>query len=182
MILSNKDDILDRVLRSYEGYFDIEKCNEQDIPLVAKCQFHVHNKKYVLIKKATLWEADANEYVYIFKVDNLTKDIFNKCKNYAYDYGMRLIEPKPGHMYSYITTIFICDSCEKEAEKLITKCNLYKSFKFSFYGWMDFHTACIDVNDNKIFGNKASKNTTKFLKDLLIKKSSTLHKKNKEYC
>ena len=65
MILSNKDEVLRKVLRSYEGYFDIEECNDQNIPLVAKCKFHVHNKKYVLIKKATLWEADANEYVYI---------------------------------------------------------------------------------------------------------------------
>ncbi len=182
MVLSNKNEILKKILKSYEGYFDIDECNETDIPLAATCQLHVHNKKYVLIKKATLWEADANEYVYIFKVDNLTKDIFNKCKDYAYDYGMKLINPKPGHMYSYITTIFICDSCEKEAEKLITKCNIYKSFKFSFYGWMDFHTVCIDINNNMIFGNKGGKNTVKFFKDLLLGKTSNFYKKSKEFC
>ncbi len=181
MILSNKDEVLRKVLRSYEGYFDIEECNDQNIPLVAKCKFHIHNKKYVLIKKATLWETDSNEYVYIFKIENLTKEIFNKCKDYAYNYGMKLIDPKPGHMYSYITTVFICDSCEKEAERLLTKCNLHKNFKFSFYGWMDFHTVCININDNKVFGNNGGKNTTKFFKNLLIK-TNRFHKKSREYC
>ena len=35
--------------------------------------------------------------------------------------GMKVINPKPGHMYSYITTIFVCDTCDEETEKLNKK-------------------------------------------------------------
>ena len=151
LLLSEKNNILDRILKSYEVYYDIEKYESKSLPLVAKCEFHVHNEKYVLSQKAQLWATDANEYVYIFKVDNLNADLFIKCKNFAYENGMKFINPKSGHMYSYITTIFICDSCDKESEKLIKKTKITKNFKFSLHGWMDFHIACIDIGKNSIY-------------------------------
>ena len=71
LLLSDKDSILDKILRSYEIYYDVEKFQDQSLPLVAKCEFHVHNEKFVLSQKAQLWSTDANEYVYIFKINNL---------------------------------------------------------------------------------------------------------------
>ena len=174
MLLSHdKDKILEKILRSYESYYDIENCQENDVPLVAKCEFHVHNEKFVLTKKAKLWDADANEYVYIFKTNNLTNELFTKCKDFAYTNGMNLINPKPGHMYSYISAIFICDSCDEEAERTLKKCKIFKNFKFSIHGWMDYHTTCINLDKSKIYGNKGARGTTKFLEDLLIERSST---------
>lgn len=170
LALSNTKDIVSKILQSYEVYYDIEKCINKQIPIVAKCEFHVHNQKYVLVKKATLWEANSNEYVYVFETDNLTKDIFIKCKDFAYEDGMKLINPKPGHMYSYITTLFICNSSEEGVDKLIKKCKIFKNFKLSLLGWMDFRTCCLDINAHKIYGNKSAKDTTKFLKTLFNKK------------
>lgn len=182
LLLSDKDIILDKILRSYSTYYDVEKYDSRKDPLVAKCEFHVHNEKYVLTKKAQLWSSDANEYVYIFKMNSLTKDDFIKCKDYAYENGMKLINPKPGHMYSYITTIFICDTCEKEAERLLKKCKITKNFKFSLHGWMDFHISCINISENKICGNKSGNVTSKFLKEIFSKKKSISRKLHKEYC
>ena len=53
LLLSEKDIILDKILRSYEVYYDIEKCENESLPLVAKCEFHVHNEKYVSFSKST---------------------------------------------------------------------------------------------------------------------------------
>lgn len=178
LIKESKDEIIKQILRSYEVYFDVEKCEEKDIPVIARCKFHVHNERYVLVKKAKLWDFNSNEYVFIFKLDELTKDIFIKCRNYAYEEGMKLIDPKPGHMCSYITSVFICDSCDTDTQKMIKKCNIHKNFKFSFYGWMDYHTACINISNNKIFGNRSGKDTTKFLKNLL--NNSTILNKTTE--
>ena len=183
LLLSNKDEVLDKILRSYSTYYDIKKYDNEDTPLVATCEFHVHNEKYVLVKKAQLWETDANEYVYIFKMDNLTEELFTKCKDYAYEEGMKLINPKPGHMYSYITTLFICDTCDEKAQKLMKKCKITKNFKFSLHGWMDFHISCININANKIYGNKSGNVTSKFLKEIFNdKKSKKTKKLNKEFC
>ena len=128
-----REELLERMLKGYQAYFDIERYEEREdaLPLMAHCRFYVHSEKYVLVKKAKLWDADSNEYVYIFSVPELTKEIFERCKDYAYEEGMKLIDPKPGHMYSYITPVFICDTCTKEAEVPHLQ-------KFSFFVvWMD---------------------------------------------
>ena len=136
LLLSDKDSILDKILKSYEIYYDVEKCQDQSLPLVAKCEFHVHNEKFVLSQKAQLWSTDANEYVYIFKINNLNEELFLKCKDFAYEDGMKLINPKSGHMYSYITTIFICDTCDENCEKLMKKTKISKNaivFAIAFF-------------------------------------------------
>lgn len=181
LLCSNKDDILDKILKSYKIYYDVKKIKNESLPLEATCEFHVHNEKYVLSKKAQLWSTNANEYVYIFKMDKLTKDLFLKCKNYAYEEGMKIINPKSGHMYSYITTIFIYDFCDKKTESLIKRCRISKNFKFSLHGWMDFHIACINMSENKIYSNKSAKITSKFLKQLFFNQNSFLSNFKKQY-
>ena len=47
------------------------------------------------------------------------------------------------HMYTYITALFVCDSCDEDARKALKRCKLYKSFKLSYWGWMDFHTGLV---------------------------------------
>ena len=85
--------VLTRMLKGYQAYFDIEQYEDgkNGLPLAAHCRFYVHSEKYVLVKKAKLWDADSNEYVYIFSVPELTKELYETCKNYAYEDGMKLI-------------------------------------------------------------------------------------------
>ena len=161
--------VLTRMLKGYQAYFDIEQYEDgkDGLPLAAHCRFYVHSEKYVLVKKAKLWDADSNEYVYIFSVPELTKEIFERCKNYAYEDGMKLIDPKPGHMYSYITPVFICDTCTPEAEKALKRCRIYKSFHFSLHGWADHHTALIELSTGQIDANAGGRQTAKILKKVL---------------
>ena len=137
----------------------------------------MHSEKYVLVKKAKLWDADSNEYVYIFVMPELTKELYETCKNYAYEEGMKLIDPKPGHMYSYITPVFICDTCTPEAEKALKRCRIYKSFHFSWYGWMNVHTAAVVCKEGRVFTNRMGRGNAKFMKNIL---SSCKEKKEGE--
>ena len=73
---------VDKLCDSYSAYFDVERFDEEDTELAATCFLYVHSEKYVLVKAAKLWEADSNEYVYIFSVPHLTKD------THEIDYGM----------------------------------------------------------------------------------------------
>lgn len=166
----SREEILEKLLCAYEGYFDIERSEEFEPPLMAKCHFFVRSAKYVLIKKAELWSADSNEHVYIFSVPELTEDIYRSCEKLAYDQGMALIEPKPGHMYTYITAVFICDSCTEGAKKLLKKCRLHKSFHFSLWGWMDFHTVLIQRGESTFLTNRSGKSNAKLMKNIFMKK------------
>ena len=71
-----REELLERMLKGYQAYFDIERYEERedDLPLMAHCRFYVHSEKYVLVKKAEALEMrTSNEYVYIFSVPELTK-------------------------------------------------------------------------------------------------------------
>ena len=163
-----REEGLRKVLKSYEAYYDVEECEvTAEFPLVATCSFYVHSEKYVLVKKAKLWSADSNEYVYIFSVPVFNKTIYEKCRDYAYEKGMALIDPKPGHMYTYITTLFVCDQSEKDAVRALKRCRLHKNFQFSLLGWMDFHTALIDLATNKVYTNGSGHENAKFLKSII---------------
>lgn len=144
---------IDKLCESYSVYFDVERFEENEDLLAATCFLYVHSEKYVLVKAAKLWEADSNEYVYIFNVPHLTKDVFTKCRDYAHKDGMSRIEPKPGHMCSYITALFICDTCDPDAVRALKRTRIYKSFRLSYYGWMDFHTGLIELQTGKTAAN-----------------------------
>ncbi|MGI6205910.1 MAG: hypothetical protein ACOYJI_04660 [Anaerovoracaceae bacterium] len=170
-----REKFLDRLLRNYEPYYTITRFDEEDgnieetegLPLRAQCVFDVHSEKYVLVKKAVLYEADSHEYLYIFVAPHFTKELYDQCHKAAYEKGMELVDPKPGHMYSYITAYYICDSCDPEVVKAVRKTRIRKNFLLSFRGWMEFHNALINVGEKTVVTNHAGKGNIKFLRKLL---------------
>lgn len=164
-----RPEAIDKLCESYSAYFDVERFDDEAIELAATCFLYVHSEKYVLVKAAKLWEYDSNEYVYIFSVPHLTKEIFEKCRDYAHKEGMSHIEPQPGHMCSYITALFICDTCDKDAVRALKRTRIYKSFRFSFYGWMDFHTGVIELETGMTAANGSGRSTAQLLKKTLLK-------------
>ena len=124
-----REEALDKLCHSYSGYFDVVRHEEPKGYLVAEAGLHIHSEKYVLVKAAKLWEADNNEYVYISSAPVLTKEIFEQCREQARADGMQRIEPGPNHMCSYITAIFLCDTCEPDALRALRRTRIYKSFK-----------------------------------------------------
>lgn len=165
---ATREALLPRLLRSYSAYYDVEALQEQE-PLMATAFFHVHGTKYVLSKKAELWAADNNEYVYFFSVPHLTTEIYDQCLQLAYDRGMELVHPDKNHMSSYIVAIFLCDTCDEDAKKRLKRCRIRKSFQFSLKGWMEVHTAMIGVGmEPMVVGNSDGRKTVEFLKSLLF--------------
>lgn len=165
--MADRTDLLENLIKGYAPYYDVEYAKDDKLPLVARCTFHVHSEKYVLTKKAVLWDADSHEHVFVFSLPHLTKELYEECRDAVYEKGMALIDPKPGHMYTYLTTVFLCDSCDPEARKELRRCRLHKNFRFSLYGWMDFHTALVDLKQKKIDTNSSGHANAKFLKKLL---------------
>ena len=163
-----RESAISRLLESYRAYFDITMFNEEHPYLTAICEFFEHSEKYVLSRQASLWAANCEEFVYLFNVRQLTREIFKQCVDYAYEDGMKRAHIGPGHMYTYITPIFVCESCLEDAKSAVKKCRIYKSFRFSLHGWMDFHTAVLEVDSNKITTNRSGRCVEKILKNVLF--------------
>lgn len=161
-----REETVNKILDSYKAYFNIHPRADEPAELVARCDFHIHNSKYVLVKNAKLWEADCHEYVYVFSAEHFTENLFKRCEAFACAEGFSLVDPKPGHMYTYITAVFVCDDFTKEAIKLLKKSKHYKSYKFSLNGWADFRTFAVRAEDKATFSNRSGKKCSKFVKKL----------------
>lgn len=145
----------------------IEAVEQNDYPLISRCDFFEHSQKYVISRKAELWSADREEFLYLFSMPELTMDLFKKCRDYVYNDGMDRMNVGPGHMYTYLTAVFLCDSCDADVIRTIKKTRIYKSFHFSLHGWMDHHTALVELSTGQIDANPGGRHTAKFLKKVL---------------
>ena len=135
-----REEALDKLCHSYSGYFDVVRHEEPKGYLVAEAGLHIHSEKYVLVKAAKLWEADNNEYFYIFSAPVLTKEIFEQC-----------------------------DTCEPDALRALRRTRIYKSFKLAFHGWMDYHTGVVELSTGKTAANGSGRSTAQLLKTTLFK-------------
>ena len=189
----------DKLLKVYKSYYNIHRFDggesavrdggpvkgrtdeevklyieQKDYPLIARCDFFEHSQKYVISRKAELWAADREEFLYLFNVPELTMEIFEKCKTYVCEDGMERINVGPGHMYSYLTAVFLCDSCDNNVIRAIRKTRIYKSFHFSLHGWMDYHNVVAVFDNSLVDSNYSGKSSAKFMKKIFY------HKKEKE--
>lgn len=165
-----RETAIGKLLESYRAYFNITLFEEEQKPLTAICEFFEHSEKFVLSRKAQLWASEAEEFIYLFDMEKLTLENYEKCRDYAKEDGMKRAHIGPGHMYTYITPIFVCDTCDADAKKALKKCRIYQSFRFSLHGWMDFHTAVFEVKTNNISTNRSGKCVEKILKNVLFQK------------
>lgn len=165
-----RETAVSRLLESYRTYFNITISGGEQAYLTAVCEFFEHTEKYVLSRQANLWTANCEEFVYLFNVKELSREIFEQCRDFAYEDGMKRMHIGPGHMYTYITPIFVCDTCREDGRAALRKCRIYKSFKFSLHGWMDFHTAVLEVGCNRITTNRSGRCVEKVLKNVLFNK------------
>ena len=66
------DEFFERLLLSYSDYFDIIRdTSYKDLSVAAEAAFHSFSEKYVLVKKAQLWAAEAHEYVFFVRTTTM---------------------------------------------------------------------------------------------------------------
>ena len=171
-----RESAIEKLLKSYQAYYNIIPSDETQNPLRAVCEFYEHSEKFVLSKKAELWSADCEEFIYLYETEHLTQKIFEECRDFAKEDGLKRAHIGPGHMYTYITPVFVCDTCDADAKKAVKRCRIYKSFQFSLHGWMDFHAAVYETSNNDIFTNAAGRCVGKVLKNVLFPKERRFFK------
>lgn len=165
-----RDMAVERLIKSYQTYYNIHVLDEEHVPIVARCDFFEHSQKYVLSKRAELWSANSEEFLYLISIPNLNLEIFETCRDRILEDGKSRMNIGPGHMYSFITPIFICDTCDEDAKRALKKCRFYKSFHFSLHGWMDYRTAVVELASSRITTNRSGHDLAKILKKVLYQK------------
>ncbi len=125
--------------------------------LSAVCEYYEKAERYFLFHSNELWSTHQEEFLFVFSVPRLTKEIFEACRDYAYEAGMDMAHIGSGHMYTYISPIFVCDTVEEEAARALEKCKIYETFRFSFHGWMEYHAGALALEDMNFYFNRAGR-------------------------
>lgn len=162
--------LLERILDAYSRWYDIERYDGPDAPLAASAAFHEHGTGYILIRRAEMWSADRHEYAYFFSLPHLTEALYRDCLNKTLELGEPRVDPVSGHMCTSLVTVILCDTADEAALRALKKCRIRKSFQFSLKGWMEVHTAAVEVGKASVTANGAARNTAKFLKSVLSPK------------
>jgi len=158
-----------QLINGYRSNYDIEEIENSENGLVARLHMHVLESQCVVFEELRMWDANADEYVYVYRIPHLTDELCEAAIKYAHADGLSHIDLdkisfKHQHMCTHVVALFLCDTADEKAIKRIKKCRIYKSFQFSLKGWMDMHTDLITLTDSNVYSNRYGRETAKFLK------------------
>ena len=105
---------VNQLLRSYQRFYNITRFDgiESPVPddenslqeakkispfpenngasLSAVCEYYERTGQHLFFKTNEIWSANQEEFIFLFKVDHLNDELFEKCKNYAHEEGLKL--------------------------------------------------------------------------------------------
>lgn len=149
----SKEEVLERALRSYMAYYDVERETPEE-PFAAEAAFHSHSSTYFLTKSATIGEAESNEYVFFALADRLDEELFRKLDHVAWEKGLARVKPHA------ITGIPISPSSlsplpSRKARKIWPgRQKHYKSYRLSLHGFSHYRLIVLDLSNEKMTCNR----------------------------
>ncbi len=165
--------LLDKVLKSYESYFDITRdfrFLQWQIPAFAR--FYSKSERYVLSKRAKLWGAEAYEYLFFFCEDTLTLPRWEEIREILIQGEKELVKPHGEHMYSFVSAVILCGRISDEAKAALSRFRFHKNYRFSWHGWMSARVAAVSVSDGMLVCNRAGKDIKAHLRRIIERDSS----------
>ncbi len=166
-MIQTRDEAVARLLDSYQRYYNQTLLDDPESPVVARCEYFEHMQSYALTKRAELWSAKTEEFLYLINIPHLTEELFLQWRDWVKEDGTPRMNIGPGHMSSYITAIFLCDTCDDAARSAAKRCRIRKSFRFSLHGWMDYRAAVVELSSAKVTANAAARQSAENLKRVL---------------
>ncbi|WP_302936734.1 hypothetical protein [uncultured Senegalimassilia sp.] len=150
--------MLKRILAAHERWFDVQREYEyagRTFPGYA--EFHSYGEKYVLVKRAKLWEVDTHEYLFFVLANRLDETQVRDLVSFMENDGLAKVVPEPNHMSSAISLVIVADSCTEEALRLVRKTKFRKNFAFGIRGWADLRVAVADLSTKRVTTNAMGK-------------------------
>ena len=159
--------ILEKMLDTYSVWYDVTLGDmDSGLPLEALCIHRSRKEKYVLSRKAKLWAAEVNEFLYLFSMQKLDLSQAEACISFAIEDALPRVKPHNEHMYSFITAVFLADSIEPEALKFVRRRRFTKSFRFGFHGSSPLKTAAISTENEMVVTNNMGRDLRKQIKNI----------------
>ncbi len=160
---------LEKLLPAFRQYYTINTDSPVQ-PFLAEAEFRSHNEQYFLVRSAHIADIDSNEFVYFAGVPILDDGTLMQLVSKAWATGLEKVHPHEGHRNSDITLIILADTIVEKTQSTIKKTKLYKSYKFSFWGWSNFKLAAVETGTQGIYSNRLGKDYRKLLEKNIFNK------------
>ncbi len=159
----NLSDKIKAQLSHMFDFYDAYTLSDVVFPLYGK--YYLRNSRYFAVKKVELYAVTNYEHLFYYAQDGrLTSERFNHLTKVLRENAEALIAPNDEHMSSVITLLIECDSIEASLERIIPKYKYKKSFKFGFYGWVDFKLMVVIRSQRRALENKMARGDAAKLK------------------
>lgn len=161
--------LLEQLLDSYQSSYDITKPFDINGDVYdAYAGFHVTSARYVLIKKAELWQANCFEHTFFRCAEHLTCNDLTSFRRHITDFiEPELVRkgkkhPAKNHMYTFMTGIFISETgIAEDVSKEIRKFKYIRNYLFNIRGYSEVRLLAFDLENHKILGNATAKDLIK---------------------
>lgn len=153
-----KRDALVRLLAAHEACFDVERDHAfggRVFPGYA--EFHSEASRYVLARRAKLWEANAHEYLFFQLADRLDEAALDDLLAFMTTEALGKVRLVPNHMVSYLSLVVIADEVDDAARRRARRARFRKSFRWGLRGWTDLRIAVVDLSSSSVTTNAMGK-------------------------
>ena len=140
--------------------------------------FNVDSSRYVLVKKAKLWEANSQEHLFIRnwkaeegpltpeKLQQLIRPLEEEAEPRYVRKGEKY--PPKDHMYSFLTLIVVTDGAiEDETIRFAQKYKFGKTYLFHFRGYLETRLVLVSMKEHQVTTNQMGKELKKTYQKLM---------------
>ena len=149
----DRQEILERVIASYECYYDINKETPVE-PFVAEASFRSHGEEYFLVKSAKITEMDSSETAFFADVVTLDEAIYDRLVDKAWNETLERADVKTNHRNSDGILIIVADAIDAGVKKKIRRTRRYKSYRFMLWGWSELRVIAYEHTLGKVVCNR----------------------------
>ena len=152
------DLVLERLLAAHEAFFDVTRDYEYaGRRFGGYAEFHSVGEKYILVKKAKLWEVAAHEYLFFATTPVLDEACFEDLLEFMKEKATLKVEPKPNHMTSYVSLVIIAKQADPAVVRRLKKTKYHKTYKLGLQGWAELRLCVIDLAEKQVMTNAMGK-------------------------
>ena len=158
MALAGRGEVIERLLAAHEAWFDVERDHDfagRTFPGYA--EFHSSVSRYVLVKRAKLWEAASHEHLFFWGTPRLTTGELDDLVGCVTGEGLSLVRPAPDHMTTYLSLAIVADAVDDLAWERVRRTRFRKNFALGWRGWADLRLAVADLSRGRVTTNSPGK-------------------------
>lgn len=110
------------------------------------CEYYERDGGYFLLRSNELWTSEQEEFIFLFTCPRLTEAVHEAVKEFVCREGKKMAHIGPGHMYTGVSSVIICDDADEAAEKALKKSSYTKTSRFMIHGWLEYRANCLDLS------------------------------------